>query len=377
MNLGAGMIGIFIPVYLFNLGYSVQDILLYYIYFWGSSMLFIGYSAGWFTAKFGPKHSMALGNLMLIVSLILLITLESVGWPLYIIAMATVAYADLSWIGSQTEISKLSNTGNSGKVFAKNWVSGKLAGAVSPLVGGLIATFIDVRYSFVVALFFVTAALVVIIGGEEPVVKSQKLRLKRIKPKTLFPTMYGIFSLTIDYMAGAILWPLFIAAFIITGNSAYASLGAIVTAGNFISIAVLMITARYADKHGGSKILKFGSISMSMIHFARIFANSVLSVFLINTSAINVSGANRIPIYKGMYALVDKLEGFRISFFTYIVIVMDITRVVSLIILYAALVWFSDKTVLQFAFALGSINVLFALKALHMKGIHAPVHQQK
>jgi MFS family permease len=79
-GMSLGMMGIFVPIFLLRLGYSLTAILtIICIYFFTRTFVDIG--AAFLVARFGPKHIMVLGQVLFAISSLLFLTLKNMHWP--------------------------------------------------------------------------------------------------------------------------------------------------------------------------------------------------------------------------------------------------------------------------------------------------------
>lgn len=50
-------VGIFVPIYMFRLGYTLQDLFMLYGWY-ATTMAVVSIGSAWLVARIGPKHSM-------------------------------------------------------------------------------------------------------------------------------------------------------------------------------------------------------------------------------------------------------------------------------------------------------------------------------
>lgn len=94
-SIGFALVSIFIPIYLLQLNYSIQAVIVYHLAMGLWMLLLIPLSLKLIT-RIGPNRTMVIGNLGSIVLFILLFTLPSQHWSLWLLAfwraVASAAY---------------------------------------------------------------------------------------------------------------------------------------------------------------------------------------------------------------------------------------------------------------------------------------------
>jgi len=115
------LVGIFVPIFLYQLNYSFSQIFLFFGMIAFFNMIFLFPSAK-FASKYGLKHGMLLSMPFLIIFFLLLFSLENLRWPLYFMAIFGGAHGALFWISYHTDFSKFSKKKSRGSEvgFSKN-----------------------------------------------------------------------------------------------------------------------------------------------------------------------------------------------------------------------------------------------------------------
>lgn len=85
-SLGFSLVGIFVPVYLYQNGVSIASVFTFF------ALLFIlrvpvAMVSGYLVARIGPKHSIAVSTVLFLVFLGLLLSFTTVRWPLPVLAV--------------------------------------------------------------------------------------------------------------------------------------------------------------------------------------------------------------------------------------------------------------------------------------------------
>ena len=91
-SLGISLIGLFTPIYLYKIGYSLSSIALFHVFWFLFRPIFDLLSAH-IVARIGPKHTMLLSSFVHITYLGLVMTLQDLRWPLILVAsLGSFAY---------------------------------------------------------------------------------------------------------------------------------------------------------------------------------------------------------------------------------------------------------------------------------------------
>ena len=105
-SLALSLVGIFVPIYLYKLGYSVQSILGYYAVFFMSRVV-VDILVAFIVARIGPKHTIACSTLGNIFYLSMLLSMQELGWPLPLLAVIGTITNSLFFVAFHTDFSKI------------------------------------------------------------------------------------------------------------------------------------------------------------------------------------------------------------------------------------------------------------------------------
>ena len=300
------LIGIFVPVYLYTLGYSIREILLFvllYHLFHALSSIFL---AGKLAKRFGVKHLMLLAMPFLFLHLVLLALLPSyVVIPLAVVSLLAGIGNSLYWVGYHSEFGKFSDKKHRGKQVGTANIVSAVAAALGPLIGGLIIVAFGYIALYVVV-FAVLALAVVPLFLSKDFKGKKKYEIKKVFVNRSFRQdylpqfMWGI--------AGAIflsIWPL-----IIYFSGAFpeeAGLGMIFTITFIVGLFGAIVVSKLVDKmKNWFNLAKVGNVVFTGVWIIRAFANST-GMFYISEI---LGGLNRyfaiIPLEKHVYNRISK-----------------------------------------------------------------------
>lgn len=366
-TLGGSVIGIFIPVYLLSLDYSVLQIAYFYLLGQGLAPL-TDYLSGYFTAKVGPKHVMRFGHLMkiaLLVSLYYLPEYRALFYPTAVILQLQYMYSLAYFV----EFSKLietkqktqKNRAVGGKQLGMAFTLSRFSAALGPIIGGYIIANYSFKVNLIIGIAFIVLAIYAI-NGHEPTRVHQKTKLRSLKLKTMSKDFFGFVGISYEFIIRNQVYGLFLALFVLSESSRFTGVGTIATISMFISVAASLWVGKLSDDGKGWHALKISSIKTSLINILRGFFFTPLSAGVVNAFNDSASVGVRIPLFSGFYRSVNDLEGYRISYWIKGFWIIDICRASFWIIFIVLLHNLDTKLAMQIMFIISGLVSLLLLK---------------
>lgn len=347
-----GMVGIFIPLYLYQKGYTLTVILLYYAIFYGFGMA-NDFIVGKLIAQIGPKHVMRASFLLHLPFLLSLIMIDSVPGAMVVIPILGAIASTTYWLPYNVDFSKINHRKHGGKEVGYLQVVEKIAAVIAPITGGLVASLIHPSATFVLAAVAMFIASIVIMLTPEPVRTKQPFHPSRLNLKKRWRD-YASFSFFCGENAVSILiWPIFLSIVVLTG-SVYAKLGAISSFSVLVAILVALPLGKLLDDHKGKAMIKFGASVNSIVHIARIGVSSIFGAGLIAVVNEPNTLVYRIAFLKGYYDRADDDEGTRIAFIAVNEFFADILRFSTFTLLAIVSLYASAYVVCAVGFLLGA-----------------------
>jgi MFS family permease len=296
------LVGIFVPIYLYTLGYPVLDILLYFIVFHLSHALISVFVAGKLARKFGVKHLMLFSTPFIFVALLLLGLLQfGVGTPLPVLAFVLACSNSMYWVGFHCEFSKSSDRRHRGQQVSFFNVLASIFSALGPVIGGFIIVSLGYYALYALVLFVLIVSVIPLLRSQDfsgnKNYSIRKLFHKRDFRKDFLPPV--LFGITASIFVS--IWPLLMH---IKGVFLDESgLGVVFTVSFFVGVILALYAGRLADRVKSLfGIMKISNVVFAFIWVGRWLANSV--GFLFGTEIL--AGFNRpfysIPYEKHEYA---------------------------------------------------------------------------
>lgn len=293
-GLGLSLVSIFVPIYLYNLGYSLRAIFLLYMVDFAIRIA-LQPLAGRFVARFGPKHGFVVAVCFSIITLMLLTTLRANPQVLWLIPAASAALNVFHFLAFMT-------------YFARSYEEEKVSSQVSivsqlivtvttvgPFIGGIIATVLGVQVSLVIAILFVLASIIPLTASSEPFTR-QRFSLRDLPWQQMKTDALATFGRAIDARSAKIVWPL--AIFLLVDS--YAEVGFITT----ISFMAVIIANRMAAKLNRTKsktTMWTGSVTNAAAHVSKVAVDGSIGATVVNFIDAVSNTFTMIPFQAALY----------------------------------------------------------------------------
>jgi MFS family permease len=352
-SLATSVVGLFIPVYLHGLGYSVRTIFAFFIVFFIARIVIDPLSA-LIVGRIGPKHTIALSTISNIIVLLMLLTMKDMGWPLYFIAVAYSLTNSMFFIAFHTDFSKIKHTKHGGKELGYVTILEKLGGVAGPLIGGVIATIYSPSYTIVLSIVLFLASLIPLFLTNEPVKVHQKLTLKGFKIRSHSREIVSYACLNAENVISILLWNFYLSLAIFV-TSPYVKIGTVVAISTALSLLSVQFVGRRVDAKKGRLLLKRGVIANSLIHIGRLFVASPVGVLITNILNDPVTVMFRMPFVKQFYDFSDQVPGYRIVYIAANEMFGNILKACVWVVLYIASAYVADITAIKGAFVFAAI----------------------
>jgi len=336
--LAFSMVGIFVPLYLYNeLKYGLTDIAKYYLVYTFIFGIFT-LPASKLIFKIGIKKSILLSSPIYVIYFILLFLLkENLG--LFFLVPLVLGVADaLFWIAFHEDFANFSDKKGRGNEVGLWYSFSILSGLIGPLLGGVILTFLNFSVLFVLVAVLTLLSSVPLFFSKDIKRKSNfdYNFLKHVN----FRDMISFIGVGVRGIVSVVFWPIFV--FMILG--AYLKVGSLITVVGLITAIFSFIVGRLSDTtFRKRKLIKIGSVSHSLVWFVKIFIVSqfqlVAVAFLDGISMIIME----LPFSAITYNKAGKKDG---SYFVFREISLCIGRALVLL-----LVLFTGSLISSFGFA--------------------------
>lgn len=354
-SLALSLIAIFLPVYLYQEGYSITQIGLYYAFYFAIRTI-LDLVAGSLTARFGPKHMLSYSYVLLIVFLGMLLTLPTYNWPLFLLATANASFNSLFFIAYHVDFSKVHSVKSGGSELSTMNILVRAAAAIGPFVGGLIATYFSINVTIMLALLLVLFAIWPLMLTAEPVKQQRKLDLNQFSFRRYRRNIISYIFEGISRQVGLVIWPLFISVFIFV-DGVYAKVGFVTSLSIAASLVVTRLYGKLIDKKAGKTLLNTSAWAISGLHLVRPHIGTLGGVASVNLVSEFAETGIILPFTKGFYDEADS-SNYRIAYITMMESIVSIMRAVFWLVLIIIAINFGDKTALLASFYIASASAL-------------------
>lgn len=277
LNFGLALIFIFEPIYLFRLGYSLQQIMFFWVLVYFFYLLWIPIGAK-VAEKFGYEHTMFYGTFFWILSYLGLYLIESHSIFFYITPLIYAVQKSLYWPSYHANFAKYSDDDEEGREIGMLNILTSLAFIIGPAIGGFILYQWGFHVLFVVvALVFLISNIPMLLTKErfvsEPVDYDRCYR-RLLKPKNR-KTVFAYLGFGEEILV-IVVWPIFISIFI----ESFLSIGGLVAVTTLITVIATLVVGRMSDRIDKRKILRFGVVFYSLSWLFRLIFKTPMMIFL-------------------------------------------------------------------------------------------------
>ncbi len=360
-SLGHSLIGVFVPVFLYQVGVSLFSIFMFYTVFF-LLRIPVSFLAGKVIGYIGPKHAIAVSTLLFVFFLGLLLTFESFGWPLPFLALFFTISNGLFFIAYNADFSKVNHNKHAGKELGWLYVFERIGGALGPIVGGLLAGLLAPEATMLFAIGVLLGSIVPLMLSAEPVKTHQKVVYRSFKFKRYARDMYAMAGYNVAYSVNITFWPLYIAVAIFTSGT-YEKLGLLLGASLAISIVSARMFGSFIDAKKGRNLLKWGVLMNLILNITRSFTGTAGGAVASTVLGEPIALAYRMPLVKGFYDNADSGGDQRVSYLVMIEAATAVAKAIFCLGVALAMLMFDPEAVLRYSFIfVGLISLIMTLQ---------------
>lgn len=304
INIGAA----FMSVYLFKSGYELWWIAA----FWAAYRLFkiaVALPSAAVIAHIGPKHATFISNVLYIPAMLLFTMLNDWGaWVMWFVVIFQGMSATLYEISHLVNFSKVKSSEVAGKQMAYMDITERVAKAASPLIGGMIALWIDPRATLMVSIILFMFAAWPLLRTDEPVQTKQTLRFRGFPWRETWHSLVGELALGYEVTVAIAAWPLFLIGVVFVGgdNQVYAAVGMLSSVVYVVSIAASRAYGRLIDRHAGGALLRWSSMAAGLAHIVRAFAVHPVMAVAVNVVHEVTATGYMMAFMRGIFDTADR-----------------------------------------------------------------------
>ena len=303
VNFALGLVGIFVPIYLFLYFNSVVDTFAFYFALFLGHVLvvpLVGQLLKYLGAKKMVATSMPFLALYLISLSLLDVYPEYSIWLLVGAGISHIIHMTFYSVGFQFDFAYFSEDGNRGKDIGTVNVLVALAKTIAPLIGG----FLIVTFGFVNT--FILASVLMIISSfplfmspeiyETYSVSWFKSFCDLFKKENIDDAM-AYFFIGFEYAIALFLFPIFI--YTVLGN--FEVIGSITSASLVAALLFTYFIGKSIDKRGEHNIMSYASIVHAFAWIINSFIATPLQYFIYSSFLRLAEVANHLPMVSLFY----------------------------------------------------------------------------
>lgn len=300
-NFAIGMIGIFVPIYVFiYFNQSFRTTFIFYLCHFIGQILLTPFAAR-YLGKIGIKKSMAFGNPFLGLYLLFLILASKYGFIFIVLAVvAIIIYLSFFWPARHINFAKFVTSKKRCRQISKAHIIAALVGTIAPLIGGFIIYNFGFNVMFTISIVLLILSLIPLFFSPEVYehyTLSWGQSFKKIFEKKNIRTSISFFFEGMEYLAGGFLFPMFI--FIVIGN--IETIGWVTSLSLIIALFFTYFIGWASDKKGSYKVISYAST----VHFFVWLVNAFIATplqYLIYSSFLRLAEtANHLPFISIWY----------------------------------------------------------------------------
>lgn len=278
-DLAIALVMLFEPIFLYTvLGFSIQEVLLFFAAVYALYILFIPFAAK-IISRFGYDHGIFFSIPFQIIFWFLLFGAKDNMALIYFAPVAFAIEKSLFWPSFHSIVARFARDEQRGREFSVLYAIVNLMQIGGPLLGGLLAERFGIRFAFILASAIYFCSFIPLFMTREVFVPkmykfSDTWELYKTYPLKFLGYMgFGeeLLSLTI--------WPIFI--FLVIKD--YKNTGAIVTAATFVATILALYIGRVTDRHSKRLMVKIGSFFYMLVWFARLLVGTAFGAFIVDS----------------------------------------------------------------------------------------------
>ena len=348
--LAFSLVTIFVPVYLYLLGYGMTGVALFYVVHYSVRFL-VAIPVAKAVNRFGVKHILVASYLLTFVKTSMLVTLPDIGWPLLLLAAVDGIDHITYFLPNHIGISQLKTAKQAGRQLSLIFQWHKLASALGPIIGGVIAHQLGIGYTLATAALLVIVSIIPLTLSPEITHEIQKISLRRLPWRRMKRDLISGFGLSLNQLSTEGMWALFLGVFIFT-QDAYLGLGIISFLGLLFAIFLARFFGHLIDKHRGRHLLRLSVLAQSVTHALRPWLPSVPMAYIFNLASQPSAIGVALPYGQGVVIKADELVGHRISYLTAMELVNYVGKILAWGLVLAIAAAGNEKLGLQTVFLL-------------------------
>ncbi len=359
LNLALAMVMVFEPIYLFQLGYSLQDIITFYLLVY-LVYFFIMPLGAKFARYAGYEWGIFWGSFFFAAFYLALFLIPIQTWFFYVAPIIFAVQKMFYWPAYHAGFAKFSDSSEEGReVGTMNGVT-----SLVYIIGPALAGFIVLDWGY--GALFVMASVIFLLSNIPTLITKENFEKKDFSYGQAYRDLLSKENRQafLSYLGFGeefvvmVIWPIFISLIIVN----VFDLGLLVAATTLITVLVTLYVGKLSDSRSKRSVLALGSTFYSIAWFIRLFIVNQLGVFFVDTMSRLSKNIIMVPLTTITYERAKKNLSV-MSGVVFFEMALVVGKVLAMLLILLALMFIGDEVfVMKLTFILaGSLSLLYML----------------
>lgn len=296
------LVGIFLPIYFLTIGYSVSQVIFYFI-IQNTVLLFSSFVAGYIGSIYGIQKTLLLRLPFLFLFLAMLYTLEVFHFSIFLLAIFDGWQAALYWVPLNIVFAKNTSKGKVGRETSRLFALPQILTIFTPLIGGLIAQHHGFNLLFSVAIIIFLLSIIPIFRVKKIPIKfsfkfKNGIKLFHKNKKYFWAEVWNNLGEEVD----GIIYPIFI----FLSLEKISAVGATATAISLGAFFLTLFMGLISDRVSKIKLIKIGAGLILLLWLARVYVEMEIAFYILGLIAGLVFVVFKVPYYAKLFKIPKK-----------------------------------------------------------------------
>lgn len=293
LDFALAAVALFEPVYLYQLGYSIAHILMFYMVAY-VTYFFLLPLGGKVVAQFGPERSIAISTLFFISYYLGLLLIKGAPIFFWITPIIFAIQKTLYWPAYHTDFILTSDQGQRGKEFSGLWSLSTVMNILGPVVGGLMITTAGFTPLFLAVIAVIAVSnipLFVTPINHQPEKFSYRQSFVMPFSRQHIRTTLAYLGFGEEFVMQFI-WPIFVVLVL----KSYLEFGGLIALATLVTALATLYIGKMVDEHHQRRALDWGAIGTALVWLTRPFLRFVPGVFASDTFGRIAKNTTFVPV---------------------------------------------------------------------------------
>lgn len=360
IDFALALVTIFEPIYLYKIGYGLNQIMLFYFIVYILYFVIIPFGAK-FSHRFGYELGMFVGSLFFIAFYVSLFFIDTYPVLFFISPIVFAIQKMFYWPAYHANFARFSDKEEQGKQISVVTVATSIVFILGPVLAGFIIS----QWGY--GTLFIVASILFLSSNIPTLMTRESFKITSFSYKKAYQDLFSLenrksFLAYIGFgeeLIAVIVWPVFISIVIVN----IFDLGLVVTLATFVTTLVVFYIGKLTDSRNKRKILSLGSYIYALSWFFRIFIINTAGVFFVDTLSRLGKNIISVPLIALTYEKAKELEASkervimsRVLFFEMSLIV---GKILAILIIFVLTYFIADESLaFKITFILGGAMTL-------------------